>query len=232
MGSWWRSEEMLYISLIMTEEAALSCIRELGILGCIQFVDLNPELTPFQREYVSNIKQCDEIERKIRYVFSEVKRLGIEIPQQISVEEFIANSRRDTSDAANNGSSGSGAYILQNVEAEETPIVFNNINKTTVELLVVENNKIQLFNVFEYHSKEDFLYYILFVFEQLKLDTETTPIELSGNIELEDELYNLLYNYVRYVNFINKEYPFSIADSIDKNNLYQYFLILNSFECE
>ncbi|NRR90783.1 DUF3822 family protein [Winogradskyella undariae] len=122
--------------------------------------------------------------------------------------------------------------ILQNVKAEETPIVFININKTTVELLVVENNKLQLFNVFEYHSKEDFLYYILFVFEQLKLDTETTPIELSGNIELEDELYNLLYNYVRYVNFINKEYPFSIADSIDKNNLYQYFLILNSFECE
>ena len=104
----------MYISLIMTEESALACIRELGFLGCIQFVDLNPDLTPFQREYVSNIKRCDEIERKIRYVYHEVKRLGIEIPQQISIEEFMANARKESTDS----SRGSGAYILESVESK------------------------------------------------------------------------------------------------------------------
>jgi hypothetical protein len=59
---------MTYMSIILSEEAAPSCIRELGVLGCLQFIDLNPELTPFQRRYVSYIKRCDEIERKIRYV--------------------------------------------------------------------------------------------------------------------------------------------------------------------
>lgn len=30
MGSWWRSEDMSYVSLILSEEAAPACIRELG----------------------------------------------------------------------------------------------------------------------------------------------------------------------------------------------------------
>ena len=57
MGSWWRSEDMSFVSLILPEEAAVSCVRELGSLGCIQFTDLNPELTPFQRRYVAFVKR-------------------------------------------------------------------------------------------------------------------------------------------------------------------------------
>jgi hypothetical protein len=33
MGSWWRSEEMEYVSVIVSEDAAHSCIRELGQMG-------------------------------------------------------------------------------------------------------------------------------------------------------------------------------------------------------
>ena len=64
---------MTYVSVIFSEEAAPACIRELGVLGCMQFTDLNPELTPFQRRYVTYVKRCDEIERKIRYLNGEVK---------------------------------------------------------------------------------------------------------------------------------------------------------------
>ena len=32
MGSWWRSEEMTYVSLILSEEAAPACVRELGVM--------------------------------------------------------------------------------------------------------------------------------------------------------------------------------------------------------
>jgi V-type H+-transporting ATPase subunit a len=49
MATWFRSEDMTYVSIIVNEDAALSCISDLGKLGVIQFTDLNPELTPFQR---------------------------------------------------------------------------------------------------------------------------------------------------------------------------------------
>jgi V-type H+-transporting ATPase subunit a len=109
MGSWWRSEDMTYVSLILSEEAAPAAVRELGILGCFQFTDLNPELTPFQRRYVSYIKRCDEIERKIRYVSQESKKMGITLDSAGSVDSFIHNT--------NGQDYASGTYVLESIES-------------------------------------------------------------------------------------------------------------------
>ena len=110
MGTWWRSEEMTYVSLILSEEAAPACIRELGIMGCFQFTDLNPELTPFQRRYVAFIKRCDEIERKIRYVNLEVKKMHVPVQSAGSVEHFVETSQSNET--------ASGAYLLESLESK------------------------------------------------------------------------------------------------------------------
>ena len=41
-------------------------VGELGELGCVQFIDLNPEAASFQRQFTSDIKRCEEVERKLR----------------------------------------------------------------------------------------------------------------------------------------------------------------------
>jgi len=119
--------------------------------------------------------------------------------------------------------------LLQNTEANEDPVVYINVNKSTIELLVIEKNNLQLFNVFEYHSKEDFIYYVLFVFEQLQLDVETTLVELSGNIVIGDPFFVMLYIYIRNVRFVEKTYGFKIMAETNRRYLHQHFLILNSF---
>ncbi|MDN3493683.1 DUF3822 family protein [Winogradskyella bathintestinalis] len=119
--------------------------------------------------------------------------------------------------------------VLQNFETSDEIKFCINVNKNTIEILVLEDNKLQLFNVFEYYSKEDFIYYVLFVFEQLKLDVETTLVELCGNIVIGDEIFSTLYTYIRHVNFIEKEYNFEITSDIDRRYLHQHYLILNSF---
>ena len=110
MGSWWLSDEMTYVSLIISEEAAPTCIRELGILGCIQFTDLNPELTPFQRRYVTYIKRCDEIERKVRYVSGEVKKMGVPIQPAGTVDSYMKDFQGQES--------STGAYLLESLESK------------------------------------------------------------------------------------------------------------------
>jgi V-type H+-transporting ATPase subunit a len=101
---------MTYVSLIVSEEAAPICIRELGVMGCIQFSDLNPDLTPFQRRYVAYIKRCDEIERKIRYVHGEVKKIGVPVQPAGSVEGFIENFQSQEA--------STGAYLLESLESK------------------------------------------------------------------------------------------------------------------
>ena len=119
--------------------------------------------------------------------------------------------------------------ILQKDDTKESPIVYINSNINTIELVVIDKGQLQLFNVFEYHTKEDFIYYVLFVFEQLNLDVETTPVKLSGTIDKNDELYSMLYTYVRHIDFITPNLNFKVSDGITEDMLHQHYLILNSF---
>jgi hypothetical protein len=119
--------------------------------------------------------------------------------------------------------------ILQKTKTSESPEVYININSSTIELLVVDKSQLLLFNVFDYNSPEDFIYYVLFVFEQLKLDAETTPVTLSGQVDKDDDIYNLLYTYIRHIGFIATDFNFRISNTIKNQNLHHHFLILNSF---
>lgn len=89
---WLRSEEMEYISLIVNEDAAHDCVQKLGDLGVMEFTDLNPELTPFQRRYVSYVKRCDEMERKLRYVEGELSKFNIAPKSAGTIDLFLAGS--------------------------------------------------------------------------------------------------------------------------------------------
>ena len=44
-----RSEPVSRCQLILQSEAAYNCVNELGELGLVQFVDLNPDVSGFQR---------------------------------------------------------------------------------------------------------------------------------------------------------------------------------------
>jgi len=92
MAKWFRSEPMEYISLIMNEDAAHDCLADLGKLGVIQFTDLNPDLTPFQRRYVSYVKRCDELERKLRFFNAGIDKFGLESTPAGSLEAFLTDA--------------------------------------------------------------------------------------------------------------------------------------------
>ena len=70
---------MKYVSLILSEDAAHECVHALGELGALQITDLNPEQTAFQRRYVTYVKRCDELERKLRFILKEIESFGLPI---------------------------------------------------------------------------------------------------------------------------------------------------------
>ncbi|XP_073943292.1 V-type proton ATPase 116 kDa subunit a 1-like [Choristoneura fumiferana] len=72
MGSMFRSEEMVLCQLFVQPEAAYVSMYELGEAGLAQFRDLNPHVNDFQRRYVSEVRRCSEMERKLRWVGSQL----------------------------------------------------------------------------------------------------------------------------------------------------------------
>ncbi|CAB3376671.1 Hypothetical predicted protein [Cloeon dipterum] len=75
--SLFRSEDMALCQLFLQSEAAYSCVSELGELGLLQFRDLNPDVNAFQRKFVNEVRRCDEMERKLRYLEKEIRKDGI-----------------------------------------------------------------------------------------------------------------------------------------------------------
>uniref|UniRef100_A0A8C6LX89 V-type proton ATPase subunit a n=1 Tax=Nothobranchius furzeri TaxID=105023 RepID=A0A8C6LX89_NOTFU len=77
MGELFRSEEMTLAQLFLQSEAAYCCVSELGELGMVQFRDLNPDVNVFQRKFVNEVRRCEEMDRKLRFVEKEIKKANI-----------------------------------------------------------------------------------------------------------------------------------------------------------
>jgi hypothetical protein len=93
-----------------------------------------------------------------------------------------------------------------------------NFNPGHFEIIVVQNQKLLLFNSFDYQTPEDFLYYLLFTAEQLGMNPENFKLELMGTIIEEDDFYQLAYKYIRNVSLydvsnLQKNNPFSTAEN-------------------
>ncbi|KAK7126023.1 hypothetical protein R3I93_021413 [Phoxinus phoxinus] len=81
MGSGFRSEEMCLAQLFLQSGSAYDCISELGEMGLVEFRDLNPSVSSFQRRFVSEIKRCEEMERILGYLLREIRKANIAVPE-------------------------------------------------------------------------------------------------------------------------------------------------------
>ncbi|XP_019738367.1 V-type proton ATPase 116 kDa subunit a [Hippocampus comes] len=76
-----RSEEMCLAQLFLQSGSEYDCISELGELGLVEFRDLNPSVSSFQRRFVSEIKRCEEMERILGYLLREIQKAKIAVPE-------------------------------------------------------------------------------------------------------------------------------------------------------
>jgi hypothetical protein len=80
--------------------------------------------------------------------------------------------------------------------------MYLNVQEEQLDIIILEGDKLVLCNSFLFKTSEDFIYYVLFCLEQLKLNPDTIPLILSGAIEEEDSNYGILYMYIRNISFI------------------------------
>lgn len=93
MGAMFRSEEMALCQLFIQPEAAYLSVSELGETGTVQFRDLNGDVNYFQRKFVSEVRRCDEMERKLRYIEAEVRKDGVPIVENLAELPRAPNPR-------------------------------------------------------------------------------------------------------------------------------------------
>lgn len=73
----WRSEDMIFLSLQMQRDVAHDAVLKLGEIGQFQFTDLNRSVSAFQRDFVQEVRRCDDMERKLRFLQDEIEKSGV-----------------------------------------------------------------------------------------------------------------------------------------------------------
>lgn len=103
---------------------------------------------------------------------------------------------------------------LSNYSSDKT--VYCNVHSNYMQLIVLRDRKLMFANIFLYQTPEDFGYYLLATYKQLHLDPESVPIVLSGEIMKQSQIYQIMFKYIRHINFIkppgamkfHSDYPF------------------------
>jgi V-type H+-transporting ATPase subunit a len=73
----WRSEDVTLVRMHMQREAAHMTALKLGKEGIVMFQDLNKNASAFQRDFSHEVRRCDDMERRLRFLDEEVKKSDI-----------------------------------------------------------------------------------------------------------------------------------------------------------
>lgn len=117
--------------------------------------------------------------------------------------------------------------LLDRSKNIDEKLVFVHFSETNFELVCVQNQKLLLFNSFEYKTPTDFIYYLLFTTEQLHLNPEQFNLQLLGAITEESPLYKMAHTYVRNVSLL------SVSDlhhsyNLSETEILNHFIVLQS----
>ena len=103
--------------------------------------------------------------------------------------------------------------------------MFVHVSESHFEIIVIQNQKLHLYNSFDYKSPEDFIYFVLFTAEQLQLNPENFKLELLGKIVEGDALYQIAFKYIRNISLLDVSH---LKNSFAEKENREHFILLHS----
>jgi hypothetical protein len=109
---------------------------------------------------------------------------------------------------------------LLTIDGSNEKRMYVNVYKNTFDIVILENKKLIFYNTFSYHTKEDFIYYILFTAEQCQLKTEEFKLFFMGKIDVKSDIYKIAYTYIKNIFFLKSKNLFFIDLKIANHTNY------------
>ena len=111
--------------------------------------------------------------------------------------------------------------------SQSEPVLYINVCKSSFEIVYIKDNNLQFFNTFIYNSKEDFMYYILFVGKQLSLDFSEVKVLLLGLIERHSSIYKISERYIKNMSFLESSESMFETKAGRKLSKHSFYTLLN-----
>lgn len=101
--------------------------------------------------------------------------------------------------------------------------LFLHVWSTHLQIVLFQNKHLQYFNVFSYQSTKDFMYFVMLIVRQFKLDPEAVQTHLSGQIARDTEIYRLLPRFLRQVELLAPPAYLRIGPALREAPAHRYY---------
>lgn len=119
--------------------------------------------------------------------------------------------------------------LLNQYQPGDFNTIYVHVGNASFEVVVMNNSKLVLYNRFPFQTPEDFIYYLLFIFEQLNLNREVDRLYLLGNISKDDRIYEWAYTYIRNIALGDNCNPLKLSREVAFVKKQEHLVLLNSF---
>jgi hypothetical protein len=118
----------------------------------------------------------------------------------------------------------------KNQKFEHKVYVYNYEN--FFDIIVITPQKLLLYNSFKCQNENDFIYYIMNVFEQLNLNPAQTPIFLMGNITKLSAYNEVIKKFITKIYFKKNSNNFDYSYVFNQIPEHYFLNMLNLYQCE
>jgi len=120
--------------------------------------------------------------------------------------------------------------IFKNKSNKESECVYVNMNNKFIDIAVAAENRLCLYNTFQFQNETDLLYFILYIYKQLDLDTRKNKLLIAGEQSDNIKYYNALNKYITTVRYL-EPFDFLFSGILEKLNKYKFLNLFNLFRC-
>ncbi|MCG8410020.1 MAG: DUF3822 family protein [Bacteroidales bacterium] len=110
--------------------------------------------------------------------------------------------------------------------------VILNVNEDTFDLIIIQKGYLILYNNFIYTNEVDILYYVMYSFEQLQIDSRTIEVICSGYIAKNSKMHLKLNEFIRNIKFDKYIEDYSYSYTFNKIPQHYFTNLFNLHLCE
>ncbi|MBL4593099.1 MAG: DUF3822 family protein [Flavobacteriales bacterium] len=153
----------------------------------VAFVNNRPTLIPnaiFKADKLESFHQFNFSKQEEDQFFSD-QLINLSAHNIYSIPDFITELFSSLKDVSFKHFSSSliEASLINAKSNKALSLIHVHILPSSFQIVVIKNQKLELYNSFIYQSSEDFIYYLFFVLDQLNINNEEASITLTGEVE-------------------------------------------------
>lgn len=100
-----------------------------------------------------------------------------------------------------------------------------------MDMVTLQHGKLILYNRYHIQTANDFTYFLLWVYEELKLKPGTSPCFFYGEIDEKSEMFELAVKYIKNIRLAEKTTRFTFAGMLESLPAHSYYSLFMQYLC-